>query len=267
MITPFLLELYRPAREHLLAALQKVVAEKKISSIKDLHLLSDVYHNYFEEALHRRQLLPYTEDMNIALAAFGNKERALQEMYSSVSYSCKMRTISSLDNFFETSQARLTSQKKRFHRLHGLAERHIQLEVIPTPALDGRKVLLPSTKVIVPAEIHGDLGYHVYALFYSFPRKEPLPDEASPESQPPTTGEKMAKMSRRAYPPVDIEQLTDTPCFSLEDALDRYTHPQDVCTIAFAQNAEHFPLAETALPIVVEKYLAAVHPASEKSPE
>ena len=249
-----LADCYLAAQERLASSLHAAqeASRKACSVIERTTQLLRAYDAFFAEALEHRQLFPY--------AAFAEPMvTGLSAQFADLDSSPYI-----MDSLLSGAFSRLQHHTRRFHRLHRLAERHIQLEAIPTPALDGRKVFLPSTKVIVPAQIPGDIGYHAYALFYSVPRQEPLPDEAAPEGQPQTIEEEMEKMSRLVSSPVDIEQLTQTPCFTVEDALDRYTCSSELCTVAFAQNAELFPLAETALPIVVEKYRKAVASPAEK---
>ena len=251
-----LADCYLAAQERLASSLHAAqeASRKACSVIERTTQLFRVYDAFFAEALEHRQFFPYAalaEPMVTGLSA----------QFADLGSSPYI-----VDSLFSGAFSRLQRHTRNFTRLRKIAERHIHLEVIPLPALDGRKVFLPSTKVIVPAKIPGEIGYHAYALFYSVPCQEPLPDDAAPEIPLPTPGEDLAKMSRLVSSPVDIEQLTETPCFTLEDALDRYTRSSELCTVAFAQNAEYFPLAETALPIVVEKYLEAVRLTSEKSP-
>lgn len=230
---------YLAAQEQLAERLRAAQAKSSSPQETAYHLLA-VYDHACTEALKHRQLHPYAS----VAKAF------LQALQKALSPHIGDSPVSAADVFLFPPLSRLERHVQRFARLQHLASRHIQLQPIPTSALDGRTVFLPAAKVIIPTAIPGGVGYAAYALFFPNPEQKPV------SVQPP---EKIAGAVNFAevvqtYLSSDIEQLTETPCFSLDDALDRYTNPHECCTIAFAQNAEYFPLVETALPIVIEKY-------------
>ncbi len=253
-----LADCYLAAQERLVSSLYAAQEASKACSVqaRTTQFLF-AYDAFFAEALEHRQLFPYA-----ALAA--PMVTGLSAQFADLGSSPYI-----VDSLFSGAFSRLQQHNRRFHRLHRLAERHIHLEVIPTPALDGRQVFLSSGKVIIPTEIPEEIGYHAYSLFYSSsPKPSPISEEKLPgEASPIAFGMDGAgdAFFRKLFL-LDVEQLTEMPCFTLEDALDRHTRSSEICTIAFAQNAEYFPLAETALPIVVEKYLQALCPVAENQP-
>ncbi len=102
---------------------------------------------------------------------------------------------------------------------------HITLEVRPHELFEGQKVYLGQGKVIIPVSKGSDVKYNVMSVFYSNERKQ-----------------------------LDFSIVNDKPLDSEADAISIYTDPKDLASLVIAKNTEKYPLRETAMPIVAERY-------------
>ncbi|MFH1210781.1 MAG: hypothetical protein V1645_02580 [archaeon] len=105
--------------------------------------------------------------------------------------------------------------------------KHIQLEVLPNELFDGERIYLSKGHVIIPSGLN-PTGYHVFGI--------------------------SAKAGKDGSS-LDFDNLVNShPVSSVEEAIKKYVDPDVIASVAVAKNTEFYPLMETALPIVREKY-------------
>lgn len=118
-----------------------------------------------------------------------------------------------------------TAQKfsQKFKMFHEAINNHIELAVLPFD-ITGEKLYLKQGRLIMPTTIKTP-GYHVFSINYE--------DEKGG---------------------ILFEPITEYGLSSLEKALKDYVDPKMLGTVAIAKNTEQYPLEETALYILHEKY-------------
>lgn len=116
----------------------------------------------------------------------------------------------------------------QFTNMKNCLMKHIELEILPNKSLDNESIYLGRGKVVMPAKIKTE-GYHVFDI-------------------------SVERCLTHKTDEVRLMPLTEHGLKTIEEALERYAEPDTIETLAVARNTEHYPLTETAIPIIRKKY-------------
>lgn len=192
----------------------------------------------FDEAIKKNTLYPYTEeahDLLDLLKSFrdyfyhskSKSKRFLQKHYFHNAKYIRDNAKKILE-FVNKSIHKTRERAIVFDGMRDCYLKHIQLEVMPNDDLDGERIYLSQGILIIPTIS----GYHVFDISIQYHA---------------TSSENNLMF--------EFEQLTEQGLNSVEEAIKKYADPEIFLgTIAIAKNTETYPLNETVIPIIVEKY-------------
>jgi len=132
------------------------------------------------------------------------------------------------DSFIATCNeiSKLEDNISLFEAMKYAISKHIKLEAEP---IEGEILYLAQGRLILPTKIITK-GYHVFSI-----------------SSKQCAGCGSKELS--------FNPLTKYGLSSVEEAKRRHTEKDELMTVVIARNTEHYPLFETVLPIIKEKYL------------
>ena len=183
-----------------------------------------------DNAIERAALVPYATEARKALEMLKlSRERIpkedafLKKIYKGSllpSYpEASQRALKKLNEYIPELENRVVI----FKNMRDYLSQHIQLAALPNEDLDGERIYLARGMLIMPAG-KNPVGYFVFKISISENRH------------------------------VELEQTSSYRIDSIDEAIEKCKSMNMVGTIAIAKNTEHYPIEETALPIIKEKY-------------
>ncbi len=140
--------------------------------------------------------------------------------------------LSKLDKAQESFQVNANSMEERAQRFVYMKEsisRHIQMEVLPNEILDGERTLLGQGYFVFPTTMQ-DKGFYVFRY--------------SQNTCP------CCKNTRA----IEFQPTSEYGSPSLEQAMAQHVPSNRIGSVIIASNTESYPLSETVMPILAEKY-------------
>jgi hypothetical protein len=142
--------------------------------------------------------------------------------------------FSELDKAQESFQAAAESLEERAQRfvyMRDSISQHIQMEVLPNEILDGERTLLGQGYFVIPTTMR-DRGFFVFKY-----------------SQNPCCKDTRA---------IAFQPTSEYGAHSIEEAIAQHIPPNRIGSVIIARNTEDYPLSETVMPILFEKYTQKV---------
>jgi hypothetical protein len=142
--------------------------------------------------------------------------------------------LSELDKaqeFFQTAAQSLEERAQRFVYMRDSISQHIQMEVLPNEILDGERTLLGQGYFVIPTTMR-DRGFFVFKY-----------------SQNPCCKDTRA---------IAFQPTSEYGAHSIEEAIAQHIPSNRIGSVIIARNTEDYPLSETVMPILFEKYTQKV---------
>lgn len=240
----------------LIEDVRKVHSGKKAHSQKDFETVLRLNSASFEKAIQINALEPYQQMAQTMLEKLQNAQKSMEkDLFSCYQQMQKPKSSGRsepclswrlFDSIFQIevpfsevynvlAVIRQEAEKvgkncALFQQMRKCIVRHIELEILPNPILDGERTALNQGIAIIPTRIYSNPGFYLFdfVTFY---------DE---------------KLKR--YSPLKFRLADYSGSATLEEALGKEQVKHRLGTIAVARNTEIYPLWETAIPIVREKY-------------
>jgi len=199
----------------------------------DLKEVIELHKGIIDAAMSKKALHPYQKLLNSIFDTLNNVYNAinsekLEVLLRKLNVPIPRREFSVMRNILAEAVENFGNAAHIFNLMEKSIEEKITIEMLPN--FEGETMYFTRAKIILKSDINGKIGHYVFSFDQS-------------------------KCNCCNKTEVVVGQENNVPEKTIESALKTYIDPKVLQTVIIAKNTEEYLLKETALPVIIKKYL------------
>jgi hypothetical protein len=199
----------------------------------DLKEVIELHKNIIDAAMNKKALHPYQKLLNSIFDTLNNVYNAinsekLEILLRKLNVDIPRSEFSLMKSILAEAVENFGNSARIFDLMGKSIEEKITIEMLPN--VGGETLYFTKAKIVLKSNNNGKTGHYVFAFDRS---KCPCCDKME----------------------IIVGEENIVPEKTIESAIKNHIDPKVLQTVIIARNTEEYPLKETALPVVIKKYL------------